>query len=328
MEHSAARRDAAALLEQATHRDKNVRAAVAPELRKLAADPAARKLIVAALTDPAWRIRFAAVRAVGFKGTNIAPPEAIHLALRDPVASVRWAAVHATPERDVNSNLVPLANTDPEATVRAAAVHRFWRIQGEAAITLGIRCLADQDERVRFAAAVLLRDRGDPRARAALVDALGDRFMWIREQAIQGLAQIGGSEVVEPIAECLYDRKRLIRWQAGRALGRVGDRRAVEPLLALLARSTSALGRSAAVVGLGHLRDQRAVAPIAETLHDVWTTDPHEGNLDLGGRGRGLFELRRDTTKALLRLGGAAAEEELAQLPAAWVSWVRGANLF
>jgi HEAT repeat protein len=77
MEHSAARRDAAALLEQATHRDKNVRAAVAPELRKLAADPAARKLIVAALTDPAWRIRFAAVRAVGFKGTNIAPPEAI-----------------------------------------------------------------------------------------------------------------------------------------------------------------------------------------------------------------------------------------------------------
>jgi HEAT repeat protein len=319
--------DAAALLAQATHRDKNVRTAVAFALGKLGSDTEARTIICDAFTDREWRIRFAAVRAVGMWSPKGRTGESLKAVLRDPIASVRWAAVHATVNDEAAQHVAPLAFDDPAPTVRVAAVQKFWRIEGEDSVSLGVQRLEDADERVRFAAAVLLRDRGDPSARDALVAALGDRFVWIRAQAIQGLTRIGGPEVVEPIIARLHDRKRWIRWEASRALGALGAPRAVEPLLMLLARSTSAFGKGSAVVGLGHLGDERAVMPVAEALHEFWTDNPGLWARDDLEACR-QFELRRDATKALLRIGGPAAEEQLGRLPSEWVAWVRDANLF
>lgn len=315
------------LMARATDHDKNVRNAIAYAVGKLGDDEEVRRAIPGALAHPQWRVRFAAVRAVSWWPAQLRPVECVRDLLADPVASVRWAAVNAVPG-DETAMVAPLASTDPAPTVRAAAVSAFWSIDGREAVRLGVRCLDDPDDRVRLAAVVLLRDRGDPEARSALIGSLEDRYMWIRTYSIQGLRNIGGAEVVEPILARLHDRKRWVRYEAALALGALGDARAVEPLLSLLGRSSSAFGKKAAVVGLGHLRYERAVSPIADVLRGVWTDDPRKGGYAFFGEGRREFELRRDATKALLRIGGSEAEAELALLPRKWVRWVRKMNLF
>jgi HEAT repeat protein len=246
--------------------------------------------------------------------------------LHDPDSSVRVAAVRAVGRSENGRYVAPLALSDVNPTVRLAAVRQHWRVAGADAAELGVRCLADPDWRVRFAAAALLRDHGGPAARDALVQALEDQYLGVRTLAIWGLKKIGGEEVVEPLIGRLGDRKRWIRREAARALGDLQDRRAVEPLLDLLARSTSGFVKAAAAEGLGHLNDQRAIGPIVSALRAAWTADPHVGYMGWGAP-RGQFELRRDATAAVLRLGGPAAEAEVRRLPEEWVAWIRDADL-
>jgi HEAT repeat protein len=319
----------AALLAQAGHRDKNVRTRIAFELGRLT-DAKARDAIYDARLSDDWAKRFAAVRAIKEWSDDPRRSAAnLRSVLDDPVTAVRWAAVRAVAQRDRVDAVGPLALNDPAPTVREAAVRALWKTNDT---SIAIQCLTDDDQRVRFAAVVLLRDHGDATARDLLIRALDDRAMWIRAQAIDGLTRIRGAEVAPAIIPLLRDRKQRIRWEAARALGEIGDPRAVEPLLDLLARSTRPFGKGAAIVGLSHLGDRRAVEPIVTALRAAWVTDPRSGEGLLLGeedwQARQEFELRRDATKALLRLGGERAESELARLPAEWVSWIKHANLF
>jgi HEAT repeat protein len=318
--------DVAGLLARATDADKNVRSQVATELAKLVGDEAARSTICEALDDSNDRVRLAAVRAVADWAPEVRPVEQLSRALRDPSASVRVAAVRAMGRSENGRRVAPLALSDVNPTVRAAALGAHRDVAGEDAVQLGVKCLGDPDVRVRFAAAAVLYGRGDPATRDALVRALEDQFLWVRTMAIWGLKKFGSEEVLEPLIGRLRDRNRWIRREAARALGDLEDRRAVEPLLDLLARSTSSLVQAAAVSALGRCGDRRATGPIISALRACWTADPDEGYLEWGAP-RGQFELRRDATAALLRLGGPAADAEVRRLPADWVAWTREADL-
>ena len=91
-----------------------------------------------------------------------------------------------------------------------------------------------QTDRARIRAAGLLGELADPRAEAALLEALSDPKETIRFGAAGALGQPGRSAPVERLVKLLTSPEEgvLVRGAAARTLGTIGDPRAVPALLA------------------------------------------------------------------------------------------------
>lgn len=111
------------------------------------------------------------------------------------------------------------------------------------------------------------RRRGDPRAVAALVEALKDTDQEVRESAMQALATMRAPEALDAIRASLKDPNASVREQAAFALGQYRDKASVDSLAAALADS-SANVREQAVFALGQIRDPKVAAPLAKALGD------------------------------------------------------------
>ncbi|MBI4267919.1 MAG: HEAT repeat domain-containing protein [Chloroflexi bacterium] len=80
------------------------------------------------------------------------------------------------------------------------------------------------------------------------------------EIAIEYLAQIGGSEVVEPLVRALRDDDSSVRREAAKALGEIGDKKALEPLKHALKDQFSSVREEAttALEKLANLRPSKS----------------------------------------------------------------------
>lgn len=107
----------------------------------------------------------------------------------------------------------------------------------------------------------------DPRAAAALMDALKDSDKEVRETAMHALVQARDPRMLEPLVAALKDASPDVREQAVFGLGQLHDPRAVEPLMTVL-HDTNPDVRQNAVFALGQLRDKRAVEPLISALKD------------------------------------------------------------
>ena len=108
----------------------------------------------------------------------------------------------------------------------------------------------------------------DPRAVAALMDALKDSDKEVRETAMHALVQARDPRMFDPLVAALKDASPDVREQAVFGLGQLRDPRAVEPLMSVL-HDTSPDVRQNAVFALGQLRDKRAVDPLISALKDT-----------------------------------------------------------
>jgi beta-lactamase regulating signal transducer with metallopeptidase domain len=116
-----------------------------------------------------------------------------------------------------------------------------------------------QDDRKRSA---------DPRAVAALLEALEDVDKEVREQAMHALANLRAPEAIGPMRAALKDASPDVREQAAFALGQMRDKDSVDALAAAL-RDENASVREQAAFALGQIRDRRAVAPLGAALKDA-----------------------------------------------------------
>ena len=93
---------------------------------------------------------------------------------------------------------------------------------------------AAQTERARIRAADLLGALDDPRAEAALIEALSDTKEPVRFGAARALGRSGRAAAVQPLLKLLGspDEPRLVRGAAALSLGDIGDARAVTALVA------------------------------------------------------------------------------------------------
>jgi beta-lactamase regulating signal transducer with metallopeptidase domain len=107
----------------------------------------------------------------------------------------------------------------------------------------------------------------DPRAVAALIEALKDSDKEVRETALTALASSHDPRAFEPLAAALKDANADIREAAAFGLGQLHDRRAVDPLLSML-KDESPKVREQAAFSLGELRDARAIDGLAAALKD------------------------------------------------------------
>ena len=128
--------------------------------------------------------------------------------------------------------------------------------------------LKDSDADVRHAALEALTKLRDPRAYDALLGALKDSSADVREKAAFGLGQFRDPRAIEPLSAALkQDTNADVREQAAFALGQIRNRSAVPALTAAI-KDSAANVREQVVFALGQLRDPAAIDGLTAALHD------------------------------------------------------------
>ena len=115
-------------------------------------------------------------------------------------------------------------------------------------------------------------------------------FRW---RAAEALGDMGDLRAVGPLIEALTDPYVDVSWIAAKSLGKLADPEAV-PHLILMLKNEDKWNRLGAIEGLGGIRDEGAVEPLAEVL----INDPER-------------KVRKRAAWALGRIGGEAARKVL-----------------
>jgi HEAT repeat protein len=164
-------------------------------------------------------------------------------------------------------------------------------------IDIQIDLLVDPDWVVRREAVITLGEMGDERCVAPLAKALRDGDWQVREVAVEAMGQVG-SPAVETLLKLLRDWE--VRKYAILSLGKIRDERVLAPLMlqlrndefkddAILAlvelgepavplliaalRDKDEQVRKCAVLALGRIKHDQAIAPLIEMLEDKdWFT--------------------------------------------------------
>jgi HEAT repeat protein len=162
-----------------------------------------------------------------------------------------------------------------------------------------IRLLSHHDPDIRYEAAEVLGEIGDPGAVESLAVLLnGEELSGVRWKAAEALGKIG-KPAVEPLIAALRHTDDDVRWKAAITLGEIGDPGAIDPLVRLLSdedrfvksRAALALGkigkpaveplifelrqgdgnmRWGAAIALGKVQDPDSVEPLIRALTDKY----------------------------------------------------------
>jgi len=131
--------------------------------------------------------------------------------------------------------------------------------------------LRDQDEEVRLDAVRTLEFSHDPRALAALVEALRDASLKVKSEAVRVLVKLG-EEATGPVIQLLNDSldegDYLTARFAAKALGLTGDR-SISPVLVELLTCEDRFVACESALALGRLREYKAVPELIALLDDA-----------------------------------------------------------
>lgn len=114
-------------------------------------------------------------------------------------------------------------------------IHQDWHERIKAIRMLGrsgdpeasdavMSALYDPCPAIKWNAATALGNfRDDPRVVSALIGALRDDTLYIREAAVRSLGSVGSAAAVPYLISALHSRSFAVRIEAVKALGRIGD---------------------------------------------------------------------------------------------------------
>ena len=107
-------------------------------------------------------------------------------------------------------------------------------------------------------------------ATSAIIGALEDEYLDLREAAAEALGQLASPAAVQPLLRAMHDTTDLaVRIASVYALGMIGDQRAVDPLISLLGDTNEhPHARGMAAEKLGEFGDGRALEPLRAALKD------------------------------------------------------------
>jgi HEAT repeat protein len=238
-------------------------AAILTELDLAAALPA----LVAALPDPDPQVyatlRHALVRIIG------PAPERFALALpaidallhhADPTARVAVAALLGDlGVRDTWAGLAQLLH-DADPRVRAGAAHALGRLRAPAAGAGLQAALVDDAPAVRSAAAWALGALGDRYAVPALLQVAADEDPTVRRAVVGALAALAVPAGLPVLLAALAADDPALRYQAAVGLGRLRDRRALKPLAAARRDPRPVAGTTVGDAAAAAIRAIRAIS--------------------------------------------------------------------
>jgi HEAT repeat protein len=105
-----------------------------------------------------------------------------------------------------------------------------------------------------------------PSASTVAASALDDATPSVRVAAANAVLWLPADESAQLLVPLLKDKVEFVRQEAAYALGKTHSRVAVAPLVEFLGAEKLSGPRSAAVVSLGHLRDEGAVVALAQLV--------------------------------------------------------------
>lgn len=150
---------------------------------------------------------------------------------------------------------------DEDWKVRAKAIKLLGEIRNPAAIEVLIKALDDiffsnDCPALKWSAAVALGNfNNDQRIIDALISALGDKTLYVREAAIQSLGKIGNSKAVPFLIQALHESGFAIKFSAISALGKIGDPLAIPSLKKILENDNDIHIKKEAVSALRKLQN-------------------------------------------------------------------------
>ncbi len=281
-----------------------VRVAAIEALARRKAQDAGQRLVDVALGDPSWRVRRAAVVALGAIWEGQTPDDAVLdglvAALGDPYGEVRseairvatalghppgdgllaaaramaagrWNEVQAHGHEAIPLLLRALMERGDDLETlrtRAAAARTLGRMHAPGAKELLLDMLGEQDPRLRRAAAEGLGGLGDPTVGGALFEAFqaADHDPEVREAVVDALTRLDAPQTRDVIPLALGDPDPRVRAAGSRALGAPGLME-LQDLIAALGSPDPDVRRDACAK-LGELGDPSAIDPLNERLAD------------------------------------------------------------
>lgn len=128
--------------------------------------------------------------------------------------------------------------------------------------------LKDENEAVRLDAVRTLEFSHDPRALAALVEAVRDPSLKVKAEAVDGVVKLGEQAtgpVIRLLNDAIDEADNLTARYAAKALGLIGDR-SISAVLVELLNSEDKFVACEAALALGRLREVRAVPDLIAML--------------------------------------------------------------
>lgn len=214
--------------------------------------PGALERLLAALTDPSWRVRSGAVERLAEADPARAAPALAAALAADSGAGARNAAAIAL-ERLGGAAvpaLLPLLE-GPASELRTAALEILGGIGDRRTVPALARRLDDPDPNVRAAAAEALGKAGGPAAVAALHAVLARPDPALRRAALDALIRLRAPPPAPALAELVGDRGAR---RAALRLAGWSDDPAAAALLAAGLADPSRTVREAALAGIGQQR--------------------------------------------------------------------------
>ncbi|MCA9522233.1 MAG: HEAT repeat domain-containing protein [Myxococcales bacterium] len=254
------------------------------------------KRLVAALADPAARVRIAALQLLGAR--RLAGAAILVRLKHDVDARVRKAALLALARFDSGiygkTVLDHLQHSAPE--LRSAAIDALETMRPAGAHGRLVRMLYDASLSVRTTAVQALSRWPEAGTAQRLTDLLADPTDTLRRAAIAGLVRLRARGAVPRLIQRLSAVELGERQLILDALGRIGDSRAIPALLPLI-WNKNALVSAAVIEALGRLKARAAVRPLFRYL----TTVGFPGDVAVRALNRIGGDLVRQQTLELLR---------------------------
>ena len=131
--------------------------------------------------------------------------------------------------------------------------------------------LKDENEMIRLDAIRMLEFSHDPRALAVLVEALRDKSLKVKAEAVRVIVKQGESatgQVIRLLNDAVDESDNLTARYAAKALGLIGDR-SISYVLEMLLKSEDRFVACEAALALGRLGETKAVPELIERLEDA-----------------------------------------------------------
>jgi HEAT repeat protein/class 3 adenylate cyclase len=187
--------------------------------------------------------------------------------MRDTDVNVRRCAVEVLNNIKDPRTADVLINSmkDSDWWVRQIATDALSEIKGKNIQRVFLAMLKNKDEHLRRCAVEFFNKVPDEAAFEPLVEVLGDEDWWVREKTISALGRLKDKRAIPHLAKMINDEDN--KWIVPEALAEIGGSEVIDPLMEFLSDESNRV-RIAAISALGKLKDKDTLPYIKELLND------------------------------------------------------------
>jgi HEAT repeat protein/class 3 adenylate cyclase len=254
------------LIERLTEDDSQMKRLAIDALGAIGDKRAARSMIELLKDDDLLIRQRATDNIIEIADSDIVP-DIINL-MRDNDVNVRRCAIEVLNNlKDPRtSGALMKAMKDSDWWVRQIATDSLTELKGDRIAKSFIAMTRDPDENLRRCAVEFFNKVTDKSALEPLIELLKDQDWWVREKAVTALGKLKDKRAIAPLANMIDDKE--VKLAVPAALAEIGGSEVLEPLKKFLLDDLKR-ARIEAIKAFGKLKAMDAVSDLKECLHDT-----------------------------------------------------------